>query len=289
MEETSGKNHVRGKRAVKREILSLSAGLARTALDLVVLTAGLSGGLFLYGSRAKDRYAYRNLGRAVRFADRVFTRYRGSRVRQALSRAVSKGLLVKAGSGAFQLTVHGQRRLEGLLPSYKKQHKWDGVLWIITYDIPEVTSRKRDAFREHLEEIGCRIVQESVWLSVKDPRQWVKPFVAEHRLTGQVLISRLGRDGSIGEEDTKTLVQRLFQIRILERQYQRWILAVRRTPTHLREKHIIYFLGIIRDDPMLPKELLPSPWVGDEAKELFEQDVLPRSGDSVGLLKMYYP
>lgn len=288
IENTSTIKKRRGKRAVKQEIMSLSAGLARTAIDIVVLVAGLSGGMFLYGSRRKDKYVYKNVGRAVSFADRVFDRYCASRLRQALSRAMSKGLLIRTGRGVFSLTVNGQRRLQELLPSYKKQHSWDGVLWIIIYDIPEVTLRKRNAFREYLEEIGCRMVQESVWLSVKDPRQWVTPFVAEHRLTGQVLISRLGRDGSIGDEDTNTLVQKLFRIRQLERQYQRWIHAVRQTPIDDRQKHIVRFLGIVHDDPILPKELLPSSWVGDEARELFEQDILPYVEDNSGVLKMYY-
>lgn len=265
----------RGKRKIAQEIARLTAGLGATAIDLVVLVGLFGGGAILFGPHAKDFYADRKWRNVFQFTEKMFSTYRSSRFRQALGRAAAAGLVERTSQGVYRLTDQGKKRLENLLPSFKRRQKWDGRLWLITYDVPEEKHRKRNVLREYLEEVGCRIVQESVWLSVKDPRQWITPKIDELRLRGKVIVSCVGRDGMLGEEDTEKMVYKLFAIRLLEKQYQRWIAAVERTPTGQRGKHFISYLGIFQNDPVLPLELLPSPWIGEIARRLFETIVLP--------------
>lgn len=110
----------------------------------------------------------------------------------------------------YRLTPAGRKRLKELLPSYKKSGPWDGRLWLVVYDIPEEPTRKRDKFREFLTEIGCRMVQESVWLSVKDPRRWLRIKIDSLRIQGKVIVSCLGKDGSFGDEDVVEMISRVF-------------------------------------------------------------------------------
>lgn len=265
----------RGKRKVAGEIKRLTAGLGATALDLVVLTGLFGGGAILFGPHAKDLYADRKWKNVLKFTEKTFSTYRHSRFRQAIERAVGAGLVERESSGAYRLTQRGEKRLVDLLPSFKKRMKWDGALWLITYDIPELKHKRRALFRQFLEKIGCRMVQESVWLSVKDPREWIRPTIDQLRLRGKVIVSCLGRDGMLGEEDTKKMVQKLFEVHTLEGAYRRWISAVNKTPVTQRGQHFIGFLGIFNQDPILPLELLPSRWAGDQARKLFETDVIP--------------
>ncbi len=83
-------------------------------------------------------------------------------------------------------------------------------MWLVVYDIPEEPTRKRDKFREFLTEIGCRMVQESVWLSVKDPRRWLRIKIDSLRIQGKVIVSCLGKDGSFGDEDVVEMISRVF-------------------------------------------------------------------------------
>lgn len=276
---------IKGKRRVTDEIGSITALLARTSIDLAVLTAGITGGLLLFGPRGKDLYASQKVDRSMKFAEYVFARYQHTRFRQALSRAISKGFIQKMYFGTYELTERGKQYYHRLLPAYKKKTKWNGKLWLITYDIPELKHGKRDMFRRNLETIGCRMVQESVWLSVKDPRSWLQPLVNKYRLKGKVLISCLGRDGSLGEEDMVKFIYRLFEVKQLERRYHKWIMAVKKTPSQMRGRHAVSYLGILNDDPVLPNDLLPENWIGDIAKFTFESEILPKCEDIDGYMR----
>lgn len=46
----------------------------------------------------------------------------------------------------------------------KKPRKWDGKWRIIIFDIPNITTIKRDAFRGKLKELGFSQLQRSVWI-----------------------------------------------------------------------------------------------------------------------------
>lgn len=269
----------RGKRSVKTEIKSLTLGLATTAIDLVVIIGAFGAGLIICGPRGKDLYVGKKLKDSWRLAEKLINLYENSRFRSALSRAAAKGYVRNSGQGRYELTETGTKRLSELLPSYKKPFTWDGRLWLITYDIPELKHQKRDLFRQNLEQIGCRMIQESVWLSVRDPRNDIRPLVDSFRLHGKVIISCLGKDGSLGDEDINILVEKVFKLKKLQKRYQSWLSAIERTPQTQLYNLTLPYMAILADDPILPRELLPSNWLGDQAKQIFEKKVLPLSGN----------
>lgn len=269
----------RGKRSVKEEITSLTLGLGITALDLVVIIGALGAGLMICGPRAKDLYASRKYKNAWKLAGKLIDKYQYSRFRTALARAAAKGYVSNKGGGLFELTQLGEKKLSELLPTYKQPTLWDGRLWLVTYDIPELKRKKRDSFRESLERIGCRMIQESVWLSVRDPREEIRPLVDLYRLQGKVIVSCLGKDGSLGEEDVNILIERVFKLKQLRKRYENWLAALTKIPPDRRSDLTLRYLTILADDPVLPKELLPPDWPGDKARKEFEDKVMPVSGD----------
>ena len=179
-------------------ISRITGELATTTMDLVVLSAAFAYGLILFGPQGKDLYADKKLNDALRVSSLMYKKWNKSSFRKAVGRAMGNGLLKKVEYG-FGLTAEGEKRLRTILPDYKQPKQWDGKLWLITYDIPDDKRRTRDKFRKWLMEIGCRMIQESVWLSIKDPTEWVNSFVSRSKKRS-IIISCLGKDGSVGGE-----------------------------------------------------------------------------------------
>ncbi len=116
------------------------------------------------------------------------------------------------------------------------------------------------------------MLQASVWLTPYNPKEVLREFIEERKLAGQVLISDLGEDGSIGEEDLRELVVRVYNLEDLENRYvefiQKW---GGKKKLNDSEKTRIYFAftSILMGDPQLPFELLPEDWAGNNAYKLF--------------------
>jgi len=261
-----------------RLISKITGELAVTTLDLVILTSALAGGFIMFGPRGKDLYYAKHIKDALRAADFMYEKWDQSKFRRAVGRAVAEGLLKRISNG-FALTQSGKKRLRQLLPSYKQPLKWDGKLWLITYDIKNDKPRSRDKFRHWLETIGCRMIQESVWLSVKDPRGWVKDSSISLK-KNSIIVSCLGKDGFIGNDSLPDLISRVFDLNRLNKGYQRWIKA---TEVGSRSQPQIVSLGwrylyLLRQDPVLPIELLPNTWAGNRARQIFETQIEPHMG-----------
>lgn len=167
-----------------------------------------------------------------------------------------------------QITAQGKKRLESILPIYLKSRPWDKHLYLISYDIPELKKVERNRLRRLLKTIGCGLLQESVWLTSYNPKIILEEFVTKNDLIGLVLVSDLGKDGSIGEEDNRGLVARVYRLDQLNRRYGEFL-------EHWENKKpqpeaLSHFFSILKDDPQLPFELLPNDWFGEQAWELIK-------------------
>lgn len=252
-------------------ISRITGELATTAMDLVVLSAAFAGGLILFGPNGKDLYADKKLNNALRVSSLMYKKWNKSSFRKAVGRAMGNGLLKKVEYG-FGLTAEGEKRLKTILPEYKRPKPWDGKLWLITYDIPNDKKRTRDKFRKWLVEIGCRMIQESVWLSIKDPAEWIKSFVSKSKKRS-IIISCLGKDGSVGGETLPELLDRVFGLAKLNKEYIKWIESSDKYVDDEERKLGLAcrYLYLLQQDPMFPKELLPKDWAGDKAMDLFDK------------------
>jgi len=65
------------------------------------------------------------------------------------------------GRKKIQATLKGKFKI---LKFLRKSKKWDGKWRIVIFDIPETKRRMRNFFRERLQDIGYRQLQESVWI-----------------------------------------------------------------------------------------------------------------------------
>lgn len=253
-------------------ISRITGELATTVMDLVVLSAAFTGGLILFGPSGKDLYAEKKLNDALRMSSLMYKKWNKSSFRKAVGRAMGNGLLKKVEYG-FGLTVEGEKRLRTILPEYKRPKPWDGKLWLIAYDIPNKKRQTRDKLREWLMEIGCRALQESIWLSIKDPTPWIKDYSAGNK-KGSIIVSCLGKDGSVGGESLQGLLNRIFGLAKLNKEYLKWIESSDKYSDDGERKMGLAFryLFLLRQDPMIPKELLPSDWAGEKAMDIFDKE-----------------
>lgn len=200
-------------------------------------------------------------------ADRFVEEVNYESIKNALEYLRKKGF-VKRGNHKKawpQVTAEGKKRLESILPQYIPQRTWDGKIYLLTYDIPEKRKKDRELVRKFARRLGMGMLQESVWITPYNPRDILADFIAERHLQDTIIISDIGKDGTIGEEDLKSLVSRVYKLDRLNDLYRDYISDVE--SGHIRNpiQKQFGFLSILTQDPQLPRDLLPKDWMGNKA------------------------
>ena len=218
-------------------------------------------------------------GRAYARATREFLSIKETASLRNLEKLRSRGYLSYAkGKSDVEITEAGMARLERIIPVYEEQRKWDGRLYLITYDIPEETRLLRNALRDRLRLMGCGMLQKSVWLTPYDPRGVLRNFVFENHLQGKVLISVVGKDSMIGGEDLKNILAYVYHLDQLNERYGKFLSQdLEKWP---RFKVALEFYSILKDDPQLPSSLLIEHWKGEKAFKKFSILLRMRSHNS---------
>lgn len=165
------------------------------------------------------------------------------------------------------ITQEGRQRLAKLFPTYKTRRTWDKRIYLITYDIPQNRKNNRELLRSYIKRLGAAMLQESVWLTPYNPREILRSFLEERNLSEVVIVSDLGTDAIIGDENLKVLIAKIYKLEKLNKRYKDYVQTCQNQTKPLLWGASLY-LSILRDDPQLPFALLPNDWHGDEAYEL---------------------
>lgn len=252
-------NQARKRHELSRKLIDLSEGLFSHAFDaalwLSVYVVALSG-----LSRGGRRSAWWAGDETDKFLEDI--NYQA--IKNAIITATKKGYITSVKKNAPpEITEAGKRRLDELIPYYDEKRVWDGQLHLVTYDIPESKRQDRNVLRRHLIRLGCAKLQESVWVTPYNPIDTLRSFIDEEGLTGTVIVSALGKDSSIGEEDFVSLLARLYRLDALNKRYTFWLDVYKKGAVD--QGGLVSYLAILKDDPQLPFALLPTWWKGDEA------------------------
>lgn len=110
-----------------------------------------------------------NVARLLKHVDPNMSekRHPGRRMSQALSRLVSRGLVMRGENNKFVLTAKG-RQYAALMDQkgrlrFSEDRKWDGRWRLVIFDIWEKRREARRRLRSRLHTIGFVKVQNSVW------------------------------------------------------------------------------------------------------------------------------
>lgn len=253
---------------VSRAALALAEGLFSHVVDLTLWTIVYMGELGLPQSTTGQ------IGRAKIGADQFLSRINYDVIKNALKTAQRRGWIkTRRRNAQPEITEEGKQRLASVIPQYDEKRLWDGKMHLVTYDIPETRKIDRELLREYLRRIGCAMLQESVWITPYNPIDLVRSFVEEKELSGTVIVSDLGKDGAVGEEDLRALLVRIYKFEELNERYEEWLSSVEDSDA-IDHQAIIQFLAILKDDPQLPFALLPPWWKGDKVYSLVKSQIL---------------
>lgn len=217
-------------------------------------------------------------------------------VRSCLRRLVTEGLFERRGSGKQTTYVATAKGLAELGLSVERTRLayvqdaagrgWDRQWRLVAFAIPERDRAARDAFRDHLIELGGAPIQGGLYVS---PHPWHKDVHAEAERLGiadAVTIATTDDLDIAGERDPRRLASTLWPLADLAGDYRRFVDRYRSIPDRLhtmKEKHerlpdasflpgalamAVDFQSCFNKDPLLPPELLPRPWPGRTAREL---------------------
>lgn len=244
-----------------RMALALAEGVFSQSVDftlwLVAYVTAISAPQRVYGQA----------WRAQITADRFLNQVNYNVIKDAIQRARKQGWVKTVHRSAHpEITAEGKRRLSTILPHYDEKRVWDGRMHTVIYDIPEKSKRHRELLREYLRRIGCGRLQDSVWMTPYNPIDTIRGFVGERGLNGTIIVSDVGSDGSIGEEDLRSLIVRVYRLEGINDLYEAWLKEVDEEGG-VDHRLVLRYLSILKYDPQLPFALLPKWWKGDEAYE----------------------
>lgn len=211
-------------------------------------------------------------------------------VRTSLSRLKKEGFVesIKSGKKAFySITDLGKDTI--IFKKYKLlmgERNWDGQWHIVSFDIPERFRYSRDILRKTLLSLGYGTLHTSVMISPYDKGEEIKETVKEYGIEDYVEFFSAKYEGN---KNIKDLVPKIWDLKWLERQYNKFISIYEHELEELKKKveegdsiDPSYaflkgvelndsFSSIISADPHLPRELLPDDWIGFEAERICDE------------------
>ncbi|KKT36065.1 MAG: PaaX domain protein [Candidatus Gottesmanbacteria bacterium GW2011_GWB1_44_11c] len=250
----------------KEDISTLTNGMIDTVIDAVLyITFNTVLSVGVRNMRQMEYAQYQS--------DVLLCTYNAQTIRRALDTLVSRKLIQRNKTPIgrnITISQEGIKRINEMIPTYKTHRPWDGYLYLISYDIPISSNTKRNLLREHLKRIGCGKLQDSLWMTPYNPTSIIDEFIEDHGIPGTILVSKLGKDGSIGDEDRKTLIKRVYGYEQLNERYERFIHGYTKLKNPSITQRSLAYHAILADDPQLPFALEPEYFLGKEAYRVFQ-------------------
>lgn len=251
---------------MKKPLLAITDGVLGTVTDFTLVLVFS----FLSSAKPGRRTMYEALfnDEALRWHDEV--NYQA--IKSALYRLTTRGFVkrLKNRTGiALAITKQGKERISTTIPRYLTNRQWDGHLYLISYDIPATKNSARNLLRTYIHKTGGALLQDSLWINPYDPSGLLSEFVRARNIPGTILVSKLGKDGTIGEERTEDLLRRVYHLDELADRYDAFIEKFSsKTPLSAFMMFMAY-IATLKDDPQLPFPLLPKNFPGGKAYTLF--------------------
>lgn len=256
----------RARRKFAKPLLAITDGVLGTVTDftLLLLFSLLSSTM----SRKNTMYDALFNNEALRWHDDL----NYQTIKSALYQLTRRGLIKrskKQDSLELAITNQGKERLRELVPTYHRSRPWDGRLYLISYDVPATRNGARNMLRTYIRKTGGALLQDSLWINPYNPYELIDEFTTLHRIPGTILISKLGKDGAIGEEPLERLLRRIYGLDEIANRYHAFLKKFSSKKNISRLKLLIAYTAILKDDPQLPFSLLPKDFPDAKAYELF--------------------
>ncbi len=205
--------------------------------------------------------AHKALHNSEKIYQELAAHFKPSQLKRALRHLHRKGLIANLTAKLYEIeiTKSGLKQLQSALPTYRLNRPWDKRVYLVSYDIDENFRFVRDQLRQYLCQTHCAPLHESLYLSVYNPKGLLKTWSQEYLKNGNILVSDLGPDGSLGEQPLEELVATAYKLDSINQEYADFL----KLPAN--SQALFCYQKILSQDPQLPFELLPNWWLGDKA------------------------
>jgi len=252
------------KSKIGKKILEISEGILASLTDLVLAF------LNYFYLVSIDQKAGHSLPYALAKMDERMRKLNYLSIKRAITYAQQKGWIKEN----LVLTAEGQKRLKNIFPEYIPPSRWNGNWYLVNFDIPEKLHRIRDILREKLKILGFGKLQNSIWISPYNFLGDVEKIIKEYNLTPYVILSISEKVGRI---ESKILAEKIWKISETQRKYQEFVSEFEKKENLSPSEVFFKYHSILRQDPLLPKELLPEDWLGEEAYKLYSRLIKRKS------------
>lgn len=254
------------RKEIQTKVLKLSEGVLETVTDLVLS--------FVYYQIViwERPTTYSVLYKAPQETEKFLEKVNYQTIKRAVDQLISRDLVRKTEKGLI-LTEKGRNRLTHLLPGMEKSEpRKKGEVYLIFYDISDSTKVVREKVQRFLKNSGAIAVQESVFISTSNLREKLLTILGGTKISGQVLITKLGKDSLFGKENITDFLARVYKLDDLAGKYQKFLKIF---STQKRKNICLLaldfaFNSIYRNDPKLPAEFLPKNWPGYQALSFYQ-------------------
>lgn len=250
---------------IQKLILQATDGIAQTTTDTLLFL------FYLYGA-GFGKHGPQGIYTMFEEAQTSLSELNYKTIKRAINALTQNNLITRSSKRTvveIEITKLGQERINTIFPIYRTKRPWDGHVYLISYDISEHSHATRNLLREYIKKTGGALLQESLWINPYNPKQLLEEFTASHKIEGSILVSKLGKDGAIGEESFHSLIKRIYHLDAIAKRYEYFI----QNYQHIASPSLIAltfaYHSILKDDPQLPYPLLPKNFPSQKAYNLF--------------------
>lgn len=254
-------------KTIGQKILELTDGVIGTTTDITLLL--LFSAVTVPGAGGKSSY---RIHQAFDEAYRWHEQINYQQIKLALGQLIRHGLVQRKRYSKTDISITnlGLERIREILPTYHTSRPWDGHVYLTSYDIPIRANSARNLLRTYIKKTGGALLQDSLWINPYNPTKLIDLFMNEKHISGTVLISKLGKDGTIGDESLHTLINRVYKLNELAERYNDFIRHYQRNTNISSLEAMMSFCGILKEDPQLPFQLLPNNFPSEKAYKIYK-------------------
>ena len=215
---------------------------------------------------------------------------------QALYRLRRDGLITQrdggAGAPTMELTSKGCQHVSAeIMPELFWNKRWDGCWYVLMYDVPERERRYRNALNRFLTRMRMGCLQKSVFVSVRD----IRPLFYDLDIAAAVAeYANLFEARTVLGQSDAAVVTRAWNfegLRKIQASYIETCQSRLRRPSavtpflalpDILHAELTEYRAAMQGDPLLPKPLWPSDYLGPQVTAMFRRRIRRLAGWMIG-------
>lgn len=187
-------------------------------------------------------------------------------------------------SPVLVVTEAGESELPwGARPHRRWERRWNGIWYVLAYDVPEADRRYREALRRFLTRLHMGCLQRSLWVTPFDIRPEYDDLVHG---AGVDAFSFLLEATTVLGRSSQDIVLQAWDFNRLEQVHRLYIEVFRENLSGLQQEQPApadlmalaveegaAYRSAMAEDPLLPRSLWPSGYMGPEVYDLHQRCV----------------